>query len=103
MEAREDAWDKLKDVKKEPEKTKGKFQIIHIIKEPGFSFGENVEPQPWSEEKKAWGKKEQERLFNYRLESEPDYQERLQQAVKTTKNNHQVFLKNLANQGASRK
>lgn len=96
MEARNDAWSKIKVIEVEP--------IFEEPAKPKFKFGviKKSLPEPWSEEKKAWGEKKQQELQNYRLENEPDYQDRLKNAINITRNNHQALLNKLINQVNSR-
>lgn len=86
LEARKDAWNKLKNVQKE--------EVVNAVetKKSGFKIG--IKKTPSKEELNAI--KEAEKAdFQYRMYNEPNYKDLLQGAVTKAKSNHLAYCKQL--------
>lgn len=86
IEARKDAWSKLKNIQ-----TEENVSIVES-KKPVFKIG--AKKAPSKEELKAIKQAEKED-FKYRMYNEPNYNEMLQEAVKRAKSNHLVYCKQM--------
>ena len=89
LEARKDAWNKLKDIQKE--------EIVQSAapSKPAFKFGiKKVQ----SQEAIAAEKESEKADFKYRLYNEPNYTDLLQNAVSKAKANHMAYCQQLMTQ-----
>lgn len=89
LEARKDAWNKLKNIQKE--------EIVQSaeISKPTFKFGiKKVQ----SQENLATEKEAEKADFKYRMYNEPNYTDLLQGAVTKAKSNHLAYCRQLMTQ-----
>ena len=89
LEARKDAWNKLKDIQKE--------EIVQSAapSKPAFKFGIKIVQ---SQEEIAAEKEAEKADFKYRLYNEPNYTDLLQNAVSKAKANHMAYCQQLMTQ-----
>lgn len=86
IEARKDAWSKLKNIQ-----TEENVSIVES-KKPVFKIG--AKKAPSKEELKAI-KQAEEKDFKYRMYNEPNYTEMLQEAVKNARSNHAAYCQKM--------